>query len=191
MDIEEVLAGLVAALRAGSTFAMVIQNDSEVQHNRASNIVNTKLIYSWLYAQCLPKNRVVSDAHRKNIEKHMHIVSENLMAAYELSNTLGCTMATCVEATAASYHAQRRAEDLRADVSAMPESTIKLLTALPVLALLAGELIGGNPIVMLLCTTQGWVLLTVGAICYGLGLVWVRSMLRVSHHAMTGAIARS
>ncbi|RFT36955.1 pilus assembly protein TadB, partial [Bifidobacteriaceae bacterium NR015] len=43
-----------------------------------------------------------------------------------------------------------RAEDLRADVAAMPKATIKLLTALPILALFAGELLGGHPILMLI-----------------------------------------
>lgn len=190
MDIEEALAGLVASLRAGSTFERVIQNDAEIKQNNVSGVVNVKLIYDWLYARCLPKNRVISAKRRKNVEKYMRIVSENLMAAYELSNTLGCTMATCVEATAASYHAKKRAEDLRADVSAMPEATIKLLTALPVLALFAGELMGGNPIFMLLTTTHGFILLTVGAIFYVLGFVWVKSMLSTSRRVVESAVSR-
>lgn len=188
MDIEEVLAGLVAALRSGSTFAMVIQTDSELHNQRNVEVVNTELIYSWLSSRCLPKNRKISDIKRRKLEQHMRNVSENLMAAYELSNSLGCSMSTCVEATAASYRAQKRSEDLRADVAAMPQATIKLLTALPILALLAGELLGGHPISMLLTTVQGWILLAVGSVCYSLGLAWVRSMLNISRHVMDSAI---
>ncbi|WP_032814722.1 hypothetical protein [Gardnerella vaginalis] len=188
MDIEEALAGLLAALRAGSTFVMIIQADTKIEHYSSASVMNTELIYQWLATRCLTRNREITDSQRRRLERHMHHVAENLMTAYQLSNTLGCAMATCVEATAASYHAQRRAEDLRADVAAMPQATIKLLTALPFLALLAGELLGGHPLLMLSTTVHGWILLALGAVCYSLGLAWVRSMLRISQHAMDSAI---
>lgn len=187
MDIEEVLAGMIAALRSGSTFAMIVHSDSKSQQCICSSAVNTKIIYKWLYERCFPKKRNMNKTQRRQLEKHMHTVSESLMASYELSNTLGCAMAECVEATAASYHAQKRAEDLRAGVAAMPKATIKLLTALPILALFAGELLGGHPILMLITTVNGWILLTIGGICYGLGLAWVSSMLQISQHAMDAA----
>ncbi len=191
MDIEEALAGLVAALKAGSTFENVIQCDSELSKRTKFAAVNTNLIYLWLYAKCLPKNRVISNSQKSRLEKHMHRVAENLMSAYKLSNTLGCSITTCVEATSASYHAQRRAEDLRNDVASMPKSTIKLLTALPVLSLLAGELLGGHPILILITTIHGWILLAIGATCYSLGLAWVRSMLKISQRTMSNAALRS
>lgn len=191
MDIEEALAGLVAALKAGSTFENVIQCDAELSKRTKFAAVNTNLIYLWLYAKCLPKNRVISNSQKSRLEKHMHSVAENLMSAYKLSNTLGCSITTCVEATSASYHAKRRAEDLRNDVASMPKSTIKLLTALPVLSLLAGELLGGHPILILITTIHGWILLAIGATCYSLGLAWVRSMLRISQRTMSNAALRS
>lgn len=191
MDIEEALAGLVAALKAGSTFENVIQCDSELSKRTKFAAVNTNLIYLWLYAKCLPKNRVISNSQKSRLEKHMHRIAENLMSAYKLSNTLGCSITTCVEATSASYHAQRRAEDLRNDVASMPKSTIKLLTALPVLSLLAGELLGGHPILILITTIHGWILLAIGATCYSLGLAWVRSMLKISQRTMSNAALRS
>lgn len=190
MDIEEALAGLIAALRSGSTFEMILQNDADFKNNICSNEVSTKMIYRWLNNRCSIKNRNLSAAQRRRIENHMQSVCENLMAAYELSNTLGCEMATCVEAASASYHARRRAEDLQADVSAMPSATIKLLTALPFLSLLAGELLGGHPILILLTTVYGWVLLIVGAISYSLGFAWVKSMLRISNHNMASSVIR-
>lgn len=43
MDIEEVLAGMIAALRSGSTFAMIVHSDSKSQQCICSSAVNTKL----------------------------------------------------------------------------------------------------------------------------------------------------
>lgn len=192
MDIEEALASLVASLKAGSTFENIICNDAAVRRSGSNHVVvNVDLIYAWLASRCLQSANNMSSRKRRNLEEHMRQVAENIAAAYELSNTLGCAMSECVAATAASYHAKKREEDLQSEVAAMPEATIKLLTALPLLALLAGQLLGGNPLALLVTTAQGWVLLAVGSVCYGLGLVWVRSMLRMSRHAMDCAAVRS
>ena len=88
MDIEEVLAGMIAALRSGSTFAMIVHSDSKSQQCICSNAVNTKIIYKWLYERCFPKKRNMNKTQRRQLEKHMHTVSESLMASYELSLSL-------------------------------------------------------------------------------------------------------
>lgn len=212
MDIEEALAALVAALRSGASFETIMQREQVEESgekkivilrnkNFSQNNLKTRVkkcncnsvsivsIQKWLEKRCLSEYKKINAKKRSVIEKNIREVSENLMAAYTLSNTLGCAIAECVEATMSSYHAKRRAEDLRADVAAMPQATIKLLSALPALALVAGEFLGGHPVNMLITNSYGWVFLAIGLSCYGFGVLWIKTIIRSSRIAMLKAVS--
>ncbi len=82
--------------------------------------------------------------------KHVNQLGVELHAACTLSLQLGCEMSRCLQAVAASLKRQRLLDDLRANAFAMPQATVKLLMALPLLTVtVRGR--HGSPSVALPC----------------------------------------
>lgn len=98
-------------------------------------------------------------------------------------------MTDCVQAVSDSYHANKRVNDLSSEVFAMPKATIRLLTALPFLALLTGQLLGVNPILMIFTSSRGYALLGIGLLFYVIGLLWVTWIMKSSKKAMLSAVS--
>ena len=101
-----------------------------------------------------------------------------LTVACRLAQRLGCEVSSCLEAVAEEYRRERRAAAQRAQAFAVPESTIRLLTALPLVTVALGELMGSRPVVFLFGTPRGWCALAAGALWYLFGLLWTQNMLR-------------
>lgn len=165
--------------------------------------MSAEIIANWLRWRCescdiyknINKNsdtNIVVDGNKNNnerkrnnkVENDINKISQSLMSAYKLSNNLGCSMLDCVDAVASSYRYKRRAEALRNEVLAMPEATITLLTALPLLTLFAGELMGSSPLKLLFTTSRGFIMLSVGLVSYVIGVIWVKTMLDQSRKNM-------
>lgn len=119
-------------------------------------------------ARSLPKER------REQID----LLSGELYAACRLSADLGCETSHCLDVVASSLKRRRLMDDLRANVFAMPQATVKLLLALPLVTLLLGETIGARPFAFLFGNSKGLLCLGFAACCYALGLLWVRVLMK-------------
>lgn len=207
MSIEESLASLVASLKSGASFESIISVCSDCNANgnarKAYNKqINAESILKWIDSK-LRESTIESSLDRsfknakntkntknyKNAKKQKDIrkIAQSLMSVYKLSNSIGCPMADCVQAVADSYYANKRVDDLSAEVFAMPKATIKLLIALPFLSLLTGQLLGANPILMIFTSYKGYTLLSVGMAFYAVGVIWVARILKNSRNAMQSA----
>lgn len=207
MSIEESLASLVASLKSGTSFESIISVCSDCNVNgdarKAYNKqINAESILKWFDSR-LSENTIESslDSSFKNAkntkntknyknakkQKDIRKIAQSLMSVYKLSNSIGCPMADCVQAVADSYYANKRVDDLSAEVFAMPKATIKLLIALPFLSLLTGQLLGANPILMIFTSYKGYTLLSVGMAFYAVGVIWVARILKNSRNAMQSA----
>lgn len=207
MSIEESLASLVASLKSGASFESIISVCSDCNANgnarKAYNKqINAESILKWIDSK-LRESTIESslDSSFKNAkntkntknyknakkQKDIRKIAQSLMSVYKLSNSIGCPMADCVQAVADSYYANKRVDDLSAEVFAMPKATIKLLIALPFLSLLTGQLLGANPILMIFTSYKGYTLLSVGMAFYAVGVIWVARILKNSRNAMQSA----
>lgn len=204
MSIEESLASLVASLKSGASFESIISVCSDCNANgdarKAYNKqINAESILKWIDSR-LSESTIESSLdssfkNAKNIknyknakkQKDIRKIAQSLMSVYKLSNSIGCPMADCVQAVADSYYANKRVDDLSAEVFAMPKATIKLLIALPFLSLLTGQLLGANPILMIFTSYKGYTLLSVGMAFYAVGVIWVARILKNSRNAMQSA----
>ena len=104
-----------------------------------------------------------------------------LHAACTLSLQLGCEMSRCLEAVAASLKRRRLLDDLRANAFAMPQATVKLLMALPLLTVMLGECMGAHPLRFLVEDVKGWMCLGFAGCCYAVGWYWIRRLMRQEH----------
>lgn len=207
MSIEESLASLVASLKSGASFESIISvcsdcnanGDARKAHNKQ---INAESILQWfdsrLSGSTIESSLDSSFKNAKNTkntknyknakkQKDIRKIAQSLMSVYKLSNSIGCPMADCVQAVADSYYANKRVDDLSAEVFAMPKATIKLLIALPFLSLLTGQLLGANPILMIFTSYKGYTLLSVGMAFYAVGVIWVARILKNSRNAMQSA----
>lgn len=178
MEVEEILASLVAGLRAGMSLASMMGTQEFMDYcpQYAHAPMSELVLYQWLIWR--------SGQYASNNERALRVIARYVMAAYQVSNTLGCPMAQCVQSVADAYHAQCQAQDLRSQALALPKATIKLLAALPFLALFGGELVGAKPLRLLFFTTQGYLFLCVGVSLYVIGMLWVWMLLRASCNRM-------
>ena len=101
-----------------------------------------------------------------------------LQLAYHLSERLGCEAARSIQAVAQSHRHARMVQGLRDNAFAMPQATIKLLSALPFVTLILGEVLGADPIGFLFGSAGGIACLLIGMLSYMAGMLWVRAMLR-------------
>lgn len=207
MSIEESLASLVASLKSGASFESIIgvcsycnvNGDARKAYNKP---INAESILQWfdsrLSGSTIESSLDSSFKNAKNTkntknyknakkQKDIRKIAQSLMSVYKLSNSIGCPMADCVQAVADSYYANKRVDDLSAEVFAMPKATIKLLIALPFLSLLTGQLLGANPILMIFTSYKGYTLLSVGMAFYAVGVIWVARILKNSRNTMQSA----
>lgn len=113
--------------------------------------------------------------------KHVNQLGVELHAACTLSLQLGCEMSRCLEAVAASLKRRRLLDDLRANAFAMPQATVKLLMALPLLTVMLGECMGAHPLRFLVEDVKGWMCLWLRRCCYAVGWYWIRRLMRQEH----------
>ncbi|NEG90033.1 pilus assembly protein [Bifidobacterium aerophilum] len=121
-----------------------------------------------LAGRALPKER----------GQQIESVATELAAAVRLSESSGCPAVRCLEVVADSYRRARLLDDLRAQAFAVPQATVKLLSALPLITVMLGELLGAKPLSFLFGSTQGATCLGLGMCCYAAGVAWMRAMLR-------------
>ena len=116
-----------------------------------------------------------SSQERRDMAKDL---DAELYAACALSLSLGCETGRCLEAVAASLQRQRLLTDLRNNAFAIPQATVKLLMALPLLTVMLGEGMGVHPLHFLLTSAKGWACFGFAGCCYIVGLCWIRMLMR-------------
>lgn len=99
-------------------------------------------------------------------------------AAAKVSERLGCRASPCLEVVLAGYRQMRLLQNLQSQALAVPKATVGMLSALPMVTMLLGELMGAHPMEFLLGSAQGLACLLAGCCCYVIGLFWVRALLR-------------
>ncbi|MCC2732351.1 hypothetical protein LK486_17800, partial [Fusicatenibacter saccharivorans] len=65
-------------------------------------------------------------------------------AAATVSEELGCRAVPCLEAVLDVYSHMRLMQNMRAQAFAVPQATVGLLSALPAIAVVLGELMGAH-----------------------------------------------
>lgn len=166
VGIASVIASACASLRSGATPVEAFETQSGRRFAVAR--LTESRVRALLVERALPKESTT------NIDA----VAREIAVAARLSDALGCPMAQCLETVGAAYRRSRLLDDLRAQSFAVPQATVRLLSALPAVTVLFGEFLGARPMAFLLGSAQGWGCLTLGAICYAIGMAWMRAMMR-------------
>lgn len=116
-------------------------------------------------------------AKRDESEEDIARAARQIAAACALSERLGCKISSYLQAAAEAYQREHKMRNLKQEAFAMPKATIRLLSALPVVTVALGELMGSRPLGFLFGSAQGLLCLLIGLIWYGFGLLWTRHML--------------
>ncbi|KAA8819114.1 hypothetical protein CSQ85_05905 [Bifidobacterium rousetti] len=122
-------------------------------------------------------------AGRNDTDEDIERTAKHLAAACRLSERLGCAVSHCLEAVAANHRRESKAYDLKQQAFAGPKASIKLLSALPLITIIASELMGSHSARFLLTNPIGWGCLVIGLAWYGAGMLWT--------HRMLGAFGRN
>lgn len=104
-----------------------------------------------------------------------------LAAVWRVGEESGTGLAT---ACVALLHGLRESEELRRILDAQlagPRASARMLSFLPIVGLLMGLMLGGNPLAWLLTTTPGRLCLTAGVALNVAGVLWTR---RIATKAM-------
>ncbi|NEG97073.1 hypothetical protein GFD17_09970 [Bifidobacterium sp. SMB2] len=115
--------------------------------------------------------------HDESAEQAMRVAGDVAMA-FRISELLGCETVRCLAAVSAAHSRRRLLEDMKAKALAMPKSTVKLLSALPLVTIALGEALGARPLSFLFGSVGGLICLLAGAVCYIAGLIWMEALMR-------------
>lgn len=100
-----------------------------------------------------------------------------LSAAWDIAEQSGAPVAPALDHIAAAFRSLGSLRDRRAVLLAGPRSTVRLVAALPLLAVIMGMLMGFDPIGVLFAPT-GYLMLGVGVFLMTTGALWARSLTR-------------
>ncbi|KAE8126340.1 MULTISPECIES: type II secretion system F family protein [Bifidobacterium] len=159
----------------GATLARAVSAEavsSEKWMKGMVGVVSTGLDYEGL------RRMLRARAFATESDSRVGSTAAELQLAYHLSERLGCEAARSIQAVAQSHRHARMVQGLRDNAFAMPQATIKLLSALPFVTLILGEVLGADPIGFLFGSAGGMACLLIGMLSYMAGMLWVRAMLR-------------
>lgn len=120
----------------------------------------------------------LADALRQDAERERLPSLRALAALWRVSEESGASLAAAVGRLAQS---QLASEEIRGTLQAElagPKATAKVLAGLPILGLLLGSSLGGDPIGWLTGSIWGVAVLVVGIALESLGIFWVLRMMR-------------
>lgn len=165
IGIEQVLAAAIARIRGGSTVTQAFEEQSDQPF--ATRTLTAARLMTLLECRRLP------------CEQHTHAkqVAAGLACAVAVSEELGCRAVPCMEAVLEAYRQLRLMRDLQAQAFAVPKATVGLLSALPVITVALGELMGARPVSFLFGSQRGLICLMLGMCCYVAGLAWMRALM--------------
>ena len=167
IGLEAALESIIARLKGGSSLVTAFAEQGAV-------CFATPQLTKARIARVLVKSAAPGE-HAQQVRR----LARQTAQACLLSEHLGCEASLTLEAALASYRRERLAGERRAQAMAAPDATIRLLTALPIVTVALGEVLGAHPIMFLLSSPQGLLCLTSGLVWYAAGMAWVQHMLRV------------
>ena len=129
----------------------------------ATREVTRERVMVMLESRCLPQEQGPT----------LTIMAQALMACYGLSAILGCRASDGLRTVAAMQKRRAALDEAREKAFAVPKATIRLLSILPVLTIIMGELMGARPLAFLCRPGPGTICLILGVGFYALGLVWM------------------
>jgi tight adherence protein B len=103
-----------------------------------------------------------------------------LAACFDIAEVSGCPLADVLTRFAAQLEAEDDAEAARQTALAGPQTTVRLLTWLPLLGLLLGMALGVDPLKILLGTPYGVAALAAGIALTVAGRVWSARLVRLA-----------
>lgn len=107
-----------------------------------------------------------------------------LAACWEVAETSGAGLASALDRLSISA---RAAEEVRVQLKAhlaAPRATARMLATLPLIGLVLGLALGGDPVAWLLGTPAGLMCLLAGVALTALGLWWVHRIARGVEHSL-------
>ena len=107
----------------------------------------------------------------------------SLAAAWQVAEQTGAPTASVLQRLAGSLRADADDRDARAGAMAGPRSTARVLTWLPVIGLGLGQLMGAEPLAVLVGTEVGRWSALAGAALAAVGAWWTRWLVRVAEAA--------
>ncbi|MBT1179342.1 type II secretion system F family protein [Bifidobacterium vespertilionis] len=176
LGIALAIAAMVASVRNGATV-------TEAFEEQAGRRFATPRISARRAGQALSRR---ADDH--DDEAHIRDAARQLEAACTLSDELGCEASRCLEAVGVAYRRTRLLDDRRREMMAGPESTVRLLTGLPVLTVIMGEAMGAHPLAWMTSSVFGWICLGLGLGFYAAGMIWTRRLLAAMAAASMGKL---
>lgn len=114
----------------------------------------------------------------RETDRQIAYVASGVRSVHLLSASLGCEAVRCLDVVADDYRRMRLLDDLRRNAFAVPEATVRLLSALPAATMLLGEMLGASPLAFLTGSEMGLACLAFGAVCYAAGMWWMRLLLK-------------
>ena len=101
-----------------------------------------------------------------------------LAQAWQVSTQTGAPMSAMLDQVAAGLTADESLGAVVASELSAPRATGKVMAALPLLGIVLGYLLGGDPITWLLEQPVGWGCLVGGAVLACLGVLWIEALAR-------------
>lgn len=167
IGITALIASVCSAMRGGATLEQAFARQSSVVGHTYGRLSEPRI-----------REIIAERAQPQERGAHVAQVAADVRAAARVSELLGCPAVRCLEAVGAAYRRSRLLDDLRSQAFAVPRATVRLLTALPVVTVMLGELLGARPLAFLFGSPQGLLCLALGLCWYAGGLAWMRAMLR-------------
>jgi tight adherence protein B len=116
--------------------------------------------------------RVRSVAAQPDADDHLAWLATALVLAMRT----GVPASGALDALAGSLRDARDQQAAVRAATAGPRASIRLLAGLPVLGLVAGQMVGGEPVAFLVRSPPGWACLGLGALLEVVGLRWTAAL---------------
>lgn len=160
------IASLISFVQNGG--GLVEAFEDAAGHRFATRQVTYDRVYAIICDRCLPEEGLMGK----------ETIARALITVCSLSAESGCRASDCLQAVASM---QKRLSDLaeaRTRAFSLPKATVKLLSFLPILTVVLGELMGAHPLAYLFKPGMGLTCLGAGSFFYCLGLLWMSGLLR-------------
>lgn len=107
-------------------------------------------------------------------EAQVRRMAVELDLACRISQSSGCPAVHCLEAVKDSYRRMRLLDDQMENALAVPKASVRLLTVLPVAAVMFAELLGAHSLAFLFGANAGRLCLVLGTLIYMIGVMWMK-----------------
>jgi tight adherence protein B len=161
-----VLASAIARIKGGGTLIEAFEEQS-------GGGFSTRRLTMERLTTLFEGRRLADESHIQAAQ-----AAAGVGAASSLSEELGCRAAPCLEAVLAAYRQMRLVHNLKSQAFAVPKATVGLLSVLPCVTVLLGELMGAKPLAFLFGSSRGLACLALGGCCYIAGLAWIHALMR-------------